>query len=94
MRTPVGFAFWTTDLQPLERGYDGPIKMLVGMDTSVVLSGVIVVEHAVTRTSNRSRAADAGGDQVEVLRSPVYRDISLGRNPRTSSVEINATSEI
>ena len=25
-----GFAFWTTDLEPLERGYDGPIKILVG----------------------------------------------------------------
>lgn len=45
MRTPLGFAFWTTDLQPLERGYDGPIKMLVGMDTTGVLTGVIVVEH-------------------------------------------------
>jgi NosR/NirI family nitrous oxide reductase transcriptional regulator len=44
-RTPLGFAFWTTDLQPLERGYDGPIKMLVGMDTKGVLTGVIVVEH-------------------------------------------------
>jgi transcriptional regulator of nitric oxide reductase len=30
---PVGYAFWTTELQPLERGYDGPIKMLVGMDS-------------------------------------------------------------
>ena len=28
----VGYAFWTTDLQPPERGYDGPIKMLVGLD--------------------------------------------------------------
>jgi NosR/NirI family nitrous oxide reductase transcriptional regulator len=45
MRTPVGFAFWTNDLQPLERGYDGPIKMLVGMDPQGVLTGVIVVEH-------------------------------------------------
>jgi len=44
-RTPLGFAFWTTDLQPLERGYDGPIKMLVGMNTSGALTGVIVVEH-------------------------------------------------
>jgi NosR/NirI family nitrous oxide reductase transcriptional regulator len=41
----VGLAFWTTELQPLERAYDGPIKILVGMDTKGVLSGVIVVEH-------------------------------------------------
>ena len=40
-----GYAFWTTELEPLERGYDGPIKILVGMDTKGVLTGVIVAEH-------------------------------------------------
>jgi Na+-translocating ferredoxin:NAD+ oxidoreductase RnfG subunit len=37
--------FWTTELEPLERGYDGPIKMLVGMDTKGILTGILVVEH-------------------------------------------------
>lgn len=41
----LGYAYWTTELEPLERGYDGPIKMLVGMDTTGVLMGVIVAEH-------------------------------------------------
>ena len=41
----AGFAFWTTELDPLERGYDGPIKILVGMDTKGVLTGIAVVEH-------------------------------------------------
>ena len=41
----LGLAFWTTELQPLERAYDGPIKILVGMDTKGVLTGIIVVEH-------------------------------------------------
>ena len=41
----VGYAFWTTDLQPLERGYDGPIKMLVGLDTKGILTGILVTEH-------------------------------------------------
>lgn len=44
-QTLAGFAFWTTELEPLERGYDGPIKMLVGLDTKGVLTGVVVVEH-------------------------------------------------
>ena len=44
-RTITGFAFWTTELEPLERGYDGPIKMLVGLDTQGVLTGIVVVEH-------------------------------------------------
>ena len=44
-KTISGFAFWTTELEPLERGYDGPVKMLVGMDTKGVLTGIMVVEH-------------------------------------------------
>lgn len=41
----AGLAFWTTELEPLERGYDGPIKMLVGMDMQGLITGVIVVDH-------------------------------------------------
>jgi NosR/NirI family nitrous oxide reductase transcriptional regulator len=41
----VGYAFWTTELEPLERGYDGPIKILVGMDPKGVLTGIIVAQH-------------------------------------------------
>jgi transcriptional regulator of nitric oxide reductase len=41
----LGFAYWTTELEPLERGFDGPIKMLVGMDMKGLLTGVIVTDH-------------------------------------------------
>ena len=41
----IGYVYWTTELEPLERGYDGPIKMLVGMDLKGVLTGLVVVEH-------------------------------------------------
>ena len=41
----LGLVFWTTELDPLERGYDGPIKMLVGMDANGVLSRIIVTDH-------------------------------------------------
>ena len=41
----LGLAWWTTELEPLERGFDGPIKMLVGMDTSGILKGIVVTEH-------------------------------------------------
>jgi NosR/NirI family nitrous oxide reductase transcriptional regulator len=40
----LGLAWWTTELEPLERGFDGPIKMLVGMDTTGILKGVVVTE--------------------------------------------------
>lgn len=39
---PIGLAFWTTDLVPQEHGYHGPIHILVGMDMTGVLTGVVV----------------------------------------------------
>lgn len=44
-RELLGLAYWTTELEPLERGYDGPIQMLVGMDPRGILHGVIVTDH-------------------------------------------------
>jgi NosR/NirI family transcriptional regulator, nitrous oxide reductase regulator len=41
----TGLAFWTTEVEPLERGYDGPIRILVGMDTKGVITGIIVAQH-------------------------------------------------
>src|SRR5262245_58631212 len=44
-KTVIGYAAWTTEILPLERGYGGPIAMLIGLDTSGKLTGVIVGEH-------------------------------------------------
>lgn len=44
-QTVIGLAFWTTELEPLERGYDGPIKILVGMNTDATLAGIVVADH-------------------------------------------------
>ena len=44
-RSILGYAFWTTELEPLERGYDGPIKILVGVNPKGTLAGVVVVDH-------------------------------------------------
>src|SRR5688500_4666523 len=44
-QTIAGLTFWTTEIEPLERGYDGPIKILVGMDTKGVLTGIVVASH-------------------------------------------------
>jgi len=41
----VGLAYWTTDIEPLERGFDGPIKMLVGLNLKGEITGVIVTDH-------------------------------------------------
>jgi transcriptional regulator of nitric oxide reductase len=39
---PIGFAFWTTDLVPDEYAYHGTIHMLVGLDITGIITGVIV----------------------------------------------------
>lgn len=44
-RTALGYAFWTTEVVPLERGYGGPIVMLVGLDMKGVISGIVVGDH-------------------------------------------------
>ena len=44
-KTVIGYAAWTTEILPLERGYGGPIAMLLGLDTSGKITGVIVGEH-------------------------------------------------
>jgi transcriptional regulator of nitric oxide reductase len=44
-QTLLGYVFWTTEILPLERGYGGPIAILVGLDTKGTLAGVSVGEH-------------------------------------------------
>jgi transcriptional regulator of nitric oxide reductase len=44
-QTLLGYAAWTTEVLPLERGYGGPIAMLIGIDAKGVMTGVIIGEH-------------------------------------------------
>ncbi len=44
-RTLLGFAFFTTDLDPRERGYDGPIEIAVAMNTEGMIRQIKVVEN-------------------------------------------------
>jgi len=39
---PIGYAFWTTDLAPNERGYHAAIHFLVGLDLQGVITGVVL----------------------------------------------------
>jgi NosR/NirI family nitrous oxide reductase transcriptional regulator len=44
-QTLLGYAFWSTELLPLERGYSGPIAILVGLDTGGTITGIVMGEH-------------------------------------------------
>jgi hypothetical protein len=38
---PIAFAWWSTDVVPLERGYNGPTHMFIAMDLSGTIIGAI-----------------------------------------------------
>lgn len=38
---PIAFAWWSTDVVPLERGYNGPTHMFIGMDTAGRILGAL-----------------------------------------------------
>jgi transcriptional regulator of nitric oxide reductase len=39
---PIGYAFWTTDIVPQERGYHGAMHFLVGLDLTGIITGVVL----------------------------------------------------
>lgn len=41
----LGYAVWTTEVVPLERGYGGPIPILVGVDSKGLITGIIIGDH-------------------------------------------------
>jgi NosR/NirI family nitrous oxide reductase transcriptional regulator len=43
---PLGYAFWTTDMVPQEHGYHGPLHILVGLDLTGTITGIIVDYHS------------------------------------------------
>ena len=49
----AGYAFLTSDLPPEQRGFDGPIEVLVGIDLEGVLTGIVVTRY--TESLRRSR---------------------------------------
>ena len=44
-RKLVGFAFFTTDIEPRERGYEGPIEIAVAMNTKGMITQIRVVDN-------------------------------------------------
>ena len=71
----LGYAFWTTDLTPLERGYDGPIKVLVGMDPQARLTGIVVAEH---HEPYGDFSIDTGGFQAQFRKKDVRDQFKVG----------------
>jgi NosR/NirI family transcriptional regulator, nitrous oxide reductase regulator len=73
--TLAGVAFLTTDLTPLERGYDGPIKILVGMDPQGVLTGIVMIEH---KEPFGDFSIDTGGFQGQFRNKNIKDNFKVG----------------
>lgn len=100
---PIGLAFWTTDVVPKEVGYHGPIHLLVGMDMTGTLVGVIVdynaepygyfsvdpPEFAAQFTGKSVRAAFRVGEDVHAV-SRATISISSGARAVRDSARIMA----
>src|SRR5687767_14793428 len=43
---PIGYVFWTTDMVPNEHGYHGPLHILVGLEPTGIITGIIVDYHS------------------------------------------------
>jgi NosR/NirI family nitrous oxide reductase transcriptional regulator len=98
----LGLAYWTTELEPLERGYDGPIKMLVGMDPKGVLTGIVLVDHrepygdfsielpefAAQFVDKNVREAFRVGDDIDAVSRATITVTSASRAVRNSSRRI------
>jgi NAD-dependent dihydropyrimidine dehydrogenase PreA subunit len=65
----VGYAFLTSDFQPEEMGFDGPVQVLVGMDPQGVLTGVFVVGYHESLRSSRG----------DFLAKPGYQEQFAGK---------------
>lgn len=78
----IGYAFYTTDLMPLERGYGGPIVMLAGLDLKGIMTGLIVVDH-------REPYGDFSIERPEFARQFKGKDV---RDPFKLGEDIDAVS--
>ncbi len=59
----VGYAFLTSDLPPEQKGFDGPIEVLVGMDLDGRLTGIVVTRYNESLRRSRGDFLAARGFQ-------------------------------
>jgi Na+-translocating ferredoxin:NAD+ oxidoreductase RnfG subunit/NAD-dependent dihydropyrimidine dehydrogenase PreA subunit len=72
----VGFAFSTYQLLPREKGYNGPINILVGMDSSGRLIGMKILKHR--ETPSYTAKIYSQKFQNQFIGKSVYEPIQIG----------------
>ena len=61
----IGYAFLTSDLPPEQKGFTGPIEVLVGMDVRGVLTGIVVTHYTESHQATRGDFLAADGFQEQ-----------------------------
>ena len=77
-RTLVGFVFFTTDAEPRERGYEGPINIAVGVNLQGLITQIKVVAHREPYgyfSVDRARFAEQFGGKSILDRFRVGKDV-------------------
>ena len=74
--TLAGYAFLTSDLPPEQRGFNGPIEVLVGIDLRGVLTGIVVARYRESLQSVRGDFLATDG-----IPGAVRREEYCGRVP-------------
>ena len=82
---PVGYAFLTSDVPPEELGYNGPIEVLVGMDTEGVLTGVRVTHYAESYMRTRGDFLRTPGYEAQFTGKSIADPFRAGRDVRIVS---------
>ncbi|MFQ6003700.1 MAG: FMN-binding protein, partial [Candidatus Zixiibacteriota bacterium] len=61
----IGLCFTTTDVVPEERGYSGPIKIMIGMDLEGRITGIKILHHTETPSYVRELKSAWFSDQFK-----------------------------
>ncbi|MFA5089032.1 MAG: 4Fe-4S binding protein, partial [Candidatus Omnitrophota bacterium] len=73
----IGVAFLTTDIEPEERGYSGPIKLMVGLDLAGTITQVHLLSHSETTSYLSSPGPFFGQFRSLKLHSPLTLGVDL-----------------
>jgi Na+-translocating ferredoxin:NAD+ oxidoreductase RnfG subunit/NAD-dependent dihydropyrimidine dehydrogenase PreA subunit len=79
----VGFVFLTSDIPPETTGYTAPIRVLVGMDLTGMLTGVRVISYRESLRSNRGDFLNRAGIQGQFRGKSILDDFRVRRDVET-----------
>ncbi len=78
--TLAGYAFLTSDLPPEQKGFNGPIEVLVGMNLRGVLTGIVVARYNESLQNSRGDFLAAEGFQEQFVGKSIVDAFQVRRD--------------